>query len=129
MVKYLPVTEKTRIQSLVQEDPLEKETATHSSILAGKRHGQRSLGDYSPWGCKRVGHSLVTKQQQFEEHKPEQGERQHESTMLSAFPISSFNSTHPYVVGITRPIFQVRKQHREVNLPHGVSVVEPECEL
>ena len=30
----------------------------------GKCHGQRSLGCYSPWGCKRVGHDLVTKQQQ-----------------------------------------------------------------
>ena len=26
--------------------------ATHSSILAGKSHGQRSLVDYSPWGVK-----------------------------------------------------------------------------
>ena len=26
--------------------------ATHSSILPGKFHGQRSLADYSPWGCK-----------------------------------------------------------------------------
>ena len=29
---------------------LEKEMATHSSILAGKSHGQRSLAGYSPWG-------------------------------------------------------------------------------
>ena len=26
--------------------------ATHSSILAGKSHGQRSLAGYSPWGCR-----------------------------------------------------------------------------
>ena len=37
---------------LGQEDPLEKEMATHSSILAWKIHGQRSLVGYSPWGCK-----------------------------------------------------------------------------
>ena len=30
----------------------------------GKSHGQRSLGSYGPWGCKRVGHDLATKQQQ-----------------------------------------------------------------
>jgi len=36
--------------------------ATYSSILAGKSHGQRSLVGYSPWGLKRVGHDLVTKQ-------------------------------------------------------------------
>ena len=27
---------------------------THSSILPGKFHGQRSLVDYSPWGCKEL---------------------------------------------------------------------------
>ena len=46
-----------------REDPLEKEMITLSSILAGKSHGQRSLVGYSPWGCKGVGHDLVTKQQ------------------------------------------------------------------
>ena len=29
-------------------------------------HGQRSMVGYSPWGCKRVGHYLVTKQQKRE---------------------------------------------------------------
>ena len=38
------------VQSLGQEDALEKEMATHSSILAGKSHAQRSLVGYSPWG-------------------------------------------------------------------------------
>ena len=38
--------------------------ATHSSILAGKFHGQKSLVGHSPWCCKRVGHDLGTKQQQ-----------------------------------------------------------------
>ena len=32
-------------------------------FLPGKSHGQRNLAGYSPWGCKRVGHDLVTKQQ------------------------------------------------------------------
>ena len=34
MVKNLPAVQETKIQSLVQEDPLKKEMATHSSILA-----------------------------------------------------------------------------------------------
>ena len=34
MVKRLPVTQETGVQSLGQEDPLEKEMATHSSTLA-----------------------------------------------------------------------------------------------
>ena len=52
---------KLRLQSLGQEDPLEKEMATHSSILAWEIP-QRSLQGYSPWGFKRVGHNWVTKQ-------------------------------------------------------------------
>ena len=35
-VKRLPATWETRVRSLGQEDPLEKEMATHSSILAWK---------------------------------------------------------------------------------------------
>ena len=34
MVTYLPAVQETRVQSLGREDPLEKEMATHSSILA-----------------------------------------------------------------------------------------------
>ena len=30
-------------------------------FLPEKSHGQRSLAGYSPWGCKRAGHDLVTK--------------------------------------------------------------------
>ena len=44
------------------QDPLEKCMATYFSILAWKSHGQRSLVGYGPWGCKRVGHGLATKQ-------------------------------------------------------------------
>ena len=44
--------QETQVRSLHEEDPLEKEMATHSSILAGKSRGQRSLVGYSPWGCK-----------------------------------------------------------------------------
>ena len=44
------------VQFLGQEDSLEKEIATHSSILAWETHGQRALVGYGPWGCKRVGH-------------------------------------------------------------------------
>ena len=34
MVKHLPAMQETQVQSLGQEDPLEKEIATHSSTLA-----------------------------------------------------------------------------------------------
>ena len=40
------------VQPLGQEDALEKEMATHPSILSGKSHGQRSLVGYNPWHLK-----------------------------------------------------------------------------
>ena len=51
MVKYLPTMQETQVQSLGQEDPLEKEMAV---LLPGKSHGQRSLVGYSPWGRKEL---------------------------------------------------------------------------
>ena len=45
-------TLKTWVQSLGQEDPLEKGMATHPVFLPGKLHGQRSLVGYSPWDRK-----------------------------------------------------------------------------
>ena len=38
----------TQVQSLGQEDPLEKGMATHSSILTWRIHGQKILAGYSP---------------------------------------------------------------------------------
>ena len=43
MVKHLPTMQKTWVQSMGREDPLEEEMATHSSILAWKFHGRRSM--------------------------------------------------------------------------------------
>ena len=56
--------QETWAQSLGWEDPLEKEMATHSSILAWKIPWTEEPEGYSPWGHKRVGHDLATKQQQ-----------------------------------------------------------------
>ena len=53
--------QEPRVQCLGWEDPLEKGTATHSSILPMERG---AWGGYSPWGHKRVRHNLVTKQKQ-----------------------------------------------------------------
>ena len=53
LVKRLPATQETWVQSLGQEDPLEKEMETHSSILTWKiPWTERSLVGYSPWGRK-----------------------------------------------------------------------------
>ena len=55
MVKKLPVMQETWVQSLGQEDPLEKEMAPHSSILPGEPQGQRSLAGLLFMGSRRVG--------------------------------------------------------------------------
>ena len=51
-VKNLPAMQETQVRSLGQNNPLEEDMASHSSILAGKLHGQRILAGYSPWGHK-----------------------------------------------------------------------------
>ena len=51
--------QETQVQSLGWKDPLKKEMATHSSILAWRITSTEKPGRlYSPWGCKRVGHDL-----------------------------------------------------------------------
>ena len=54
--------QKTWARCLGLEDPLEKEITTHSSILAWEILWTEELTGYTPWGHKRVGHDLVTKQ-------------------------------------------------------------------
>ena len=60
-VKNLPAVQETLIQSLGREDPLEKEMATHSSILAWKILWTEKSGGLQSMGSQRVGHNLVTK--------------------------------------------------------------------
>ena len=55
-VENSPAVQETRVLSLGQEDPLEKEMATHSSILAWEITWTKKPGGlYSPWGYKKVG--------------------------------------------------------------------------
>ena len=56
--------QETQVQSLCQEDPLEKEMATLSSILVWESHGQWSLVGYSPWGRKESRHDWAREQKQ-----------------------------------------------------------------
>ena len=53
MVKHLPTMWEIWVQSLGQENPLEKEMATHSSILTWRIPWTEEPGRlYSPWGSK-----------------------------------------------------------------------------
>ena len=56
MVKRLPAMRETWVQSLGQEDPLEKEMATHSSTLAWKIPWMDKPGRLQSMGSQRVGH-------------------------------------------------------------------------
>ena len=56
MVKNLPAMQGTWVQSLGQEDPLEKEMATHSSILAWRIPWMEEPGGLQSMGLQRVGH-------------------------------------------------------------------------
>ena len=57
IVETLPAMQETCVPSLGWIDLLEKGMATHSSILLGEVHGERSLVGSSPWGPKRVVHN------------------------------------------------------------------------
>ena len=57
MVKNLPAMQKTWVQSLSQEDPLEKGMAIHSSILAWRIPWTEEPGGLQPIGSQKVGHN------------------------------------------------------------------------
>ena len=59
-VKHLPVMWKTQVWSLSREDPLEKEMATHSSILAWRIPWTEEPDGLQPMGSQRVGHNWAT---------------------------------------------------------------------
>ena len=52
--------EKTWVQSLGWEDPLEEGMQPTSVFLPGKSHGQRSLAGYSPRGCEELDMNEAT---------------------------------------------------------------------
>ena len=67
MVKSLPAMWDTGLLSLDLEDPLEKEMATHSSILAWRIPWTEEPGGLWSMGMQRVGHESAT---EHSTHKP-----------------------------------------------------------
>ena len=59
-VKNLPAMQETQVQSLGQEDPLEKGMATHSNILAWRILWTEEPGGLQSVGWQRVRHNQVT---------------------------------------------------------------------
>ena len=60
MVKDLPAIWEAQLQSLGWENPLEKDMATHSSILAWRIPRTEEPGRLQSMGSQRVGHDGVT---------------------------------------------------------------------
>ena len=56
MVENLPAMQETQVQSLGQEDPLEEEMATHSSVLAWRFPWTEEPGRLQSMGSQRVRH-------------------------------------------------------------------------
>ena len=65
LAKNLPAIRETWVRSLGWEDPLEKEMATQSIILAWKIPWTEEPGGLQSMGFQRVRQDLVTKQQQI----------------------------------------------------------------
>ena len=55
-IKRLPTMRETRVQSLGREDLLDKEMATHSSVLAWRIPWMEEPGRLQSMGSQRVGH-------------------------------------------------------------------------
>ena len=60
MVKNPPAVREMQFQSLGREDPLEKEMATHSSILAWEIPGIEALGWLQSMGLQNIGQDLAS---------------------------------------------------------------------
>ena len=60
----MAIMQETKVLSLGQEDPLEKEVSTHSSILAWRIPWTGEPGGLQCRGLQRVGHDLAAEQQQ-----------------------------------------------------------------
>ena len=56
MVKNLPAVQEAQVRSLGREDPLEKEMASHSRILAWGIPWTEEPGGLQSMGSQRVGH-------------------------------------------------------------------------
>ena len=67
VVNNLPSIQEMRVQFLGQEDPLEEEMATHSSVLAWRIPGMGEPGGLEPMGSQRGRHDLLT---QHSTHAP-----------------------------------------------------------
>ena len=88
-----------------KEDPMEKEKATHSSILAWEIPWTEELVGYSPWGHKRIRHNLEMKQRQ-------QLEKRRNASFTFSLKFSTFIYLEsPLSTSSTYLIDSIKKKH------------------
>ena len=97
-VKNLPAVQETRVRSLGWEDPLEKEMATHSSILAWKMSLTEEPGGLQSMGSQRVGHHWATNTNQNNKSSKRKGQTQSISHSVMSDPAT------PWIVACQAPL-------------------------
>ena len=90
-VKNLIAMRETQVQSLGQEDLLEKGITPTPVFLPGEFHGERRLEDCSPQGC-RVSHNWVTKYSKYSNY----------TDLLLVHLMSNLHLLLPYPVRLSR---------------------------
>ena len=97
VVRNLPAMQEMQVPSLGWEDPLEKEMATHASILScWKSHGQRSLVGYSSWGYKQTEWQVLLTSQSHQHLLPQ--------LSWSDFSPCPANSSSSHALGYSSPV-------------------------
>ena len=73
---------RCRINPWVAKIPWRRKWQLILVFLPGKSHEQRSLVGYSPWGCNRVGHDSVTKQQKQQSETEQKTNQQDQDSIF-----------------------------------------------
>ena len=87
VIKNLPAIQETQVRSLGREDPLEKEMATHYSILAWEIPWTEESGGLQSMGSQRIRHDLAHSQQQPSLKTPDAKEIVHELLPAPSGPL------------------------------------------
>ena len=111
-LKPLPAMWETWVRSLGQEDPLEKEMATHSSILAWRIPWTEELGGLQSTGSQRVGHDWETSLYLKITAREATVYIKHKKTIaLTVIPREIFPSPFPFL-----PSFIPERERRMINM-------------
>ena len=93
MVKNLPATQETQVQSLGQEDPIEKGMATHSSILPWRIPWTEEPRGLQSMGSQRVRHDRATNTpttiEDTDQEQPNRSEWVQDTELLCTSPVES----------------------------------------